>query len=59
MNIPFRAREGCAAQGDWRGLPSPETLEAAQGVTLLHTDRNGWIVLTTNADQMLVEDENQ
>jgi len=43
------------ASGDVRGLPSPETLEAVEGYTLLRTDRNGWIELTPDGDQMWVE----
>ena len=31
---------------DATGLPSPETLEAVEGYSLLRTDRNGWIELT-------------
>ncbi len=40
---------------DATGLPSPETLEAVQGYSLLRTDRNGWIELTTDGEQMWVE----
>jgi beta-lactamase superfamily II metal-dependent hydrolase len=36
---------------------SPETLEAVQGYTLLRTDRNGWIELVTDGEQMWVEVE--
>jgi beta-lactamase superfamily II metal-dependent hydrolase len=46
-----------AAAGDSRGLPSPETLEAVQGYTLLRTDHNGWIELNTDGEQMWVEVE--
>jgi beta-lactamase superfamily II metal-dependent hydrolase len=42
---------------DATGLPSPETLEAVEGYTLLRTDRNGWIELTTDGEQMWVEVE--
>jgi competence protein ComEC len=42
---------------DLEGLPSPETLEALQGYTMLRTDRNGWIELTTDGEQMWVEAE--
>ena len=45
------------AADDRDGLPSPETLEAVQGYTLLRTDRNGWIELTTDEEQMWVEVE--
>jgi len=36
-------------------LPSPETLEAVEGYTLLRTDLNGWIELTTDGEQMWVQ----
>jgi len=42
---------------DATGLPSPETLEAVEGYSLLRTDRNGWIELTTDGEQMWVEVE--
>jgi beta-lactamase superfamily II metal-dependent hydrolase len=45
------------AAGDYNGLPSPETLEAAQGYTLLRTDLNGWIRITTDGEEMWVEVE--
>jgi competence protein ComEC len=45
------------APADRTGLPSPETLQALQGYTLLRTDRNGWIELTTDGKQMWVEVE--
>ena len=45
------------APADRSGLPSPETLEALQGYTLLRTDQNGWIELTTDGSQMWVEVE--
>jgi beta-lactamase superfamily II metal-dependent hydrolase len=41
--------------GDRQGLPSPETLEAVRDYTLLRTDRNGWIEMTTDSEQMRVE----
>jgi beta-lactamase superfamily II metal-dependent hydrolase len=40
---------------DQEGLPSPETLELLQGYTLLRTDRDGWIELTTDGIRMWVE----
>ncbi len=40
---------------DKDGLPSPETLALLQGYTLLRTDRNGWIELSTDGEQMWVE----
>jgi hypothetical protein len=45
------------AAGDREGRPSPETLEAMQGSTLLRTDRSGWIELTTDGEMMWVEVE--
>ena len=45
------------ASGDRDGRPSPETLDAIYGYTLLQTDRNGWIELTTDGEQMWVEVE--
>jgi competence protein ComEC len=42
---------------DVTGLPSPETLKAVEGYTLLRTDRNGWIELSTDGVQMWVEAE--
>ncbi|MFZ0531612.1 MAG: ComEC/Rec2 family competence protein [Anaerolineales bacterium] len=43
------------AAADKTGLPSPETLNALQGYTLLRTDQNGWIELTSDGKQMWVE----
>jgi beta-lactamase superfamily II metal-dependent hydrolase len=37
---------------DLQDLPSPETLGALQGYTVLRTDRNGWIELSTDGEQM-------
>jgi competence protein ComEC len=45
------------AGGDALELPSPETLEALQGYSLLRTDINGWIHLSTDGEQMWVEVE--
>jgi beta-lactamase superfamily II metal-dependent hydrolase len=39
---------------DRSGLPSLETIETLEGYTLLRTDRNGWIELTTDGEQMWV-----
>jgi competence protein ComEC len=47
------------AAGDRDGRPSPETLEAVRDYSLLRTDRNGWIELTTDGEQMWVEAENK
>lgn len=45
------------AAGDNRNLPDPETLDAVKGYTLLRTDQNGWIELTTDGDEIWVEVE--
>jgi competence protein ComEC len=44
---------------DGEGRPSPETLEAIQAYSLLRTDRNGWIELSTDGEQMWVEVERE
>jgi competence protein ComEC len=43
--------------GDPDGLPSSATLDAAGGYSLLRTDRNGWITVTTDGNEMQVEVE--
>jgi len=45
------------AAGDRDGRPSAETLQAVKDYTLLRTDRDGWIELTTDGAQMWVEVE--
>jgi hypothetical protein len=45
------------AASDREGRPSQEKLEAVQGYPLLRTDRNGWIELKTDGEQMWVEVE--
>jgi competence protein ComEC len=45
------------AAGDRRARPAPEVLQAVQGYTLLRTDQNGWVHLSTDGDQMWVEVE--
>ena len=47
------------AAGDREGLPSPEILSAVEGYTLLRTDRNGWIHLSTDGEQLWVEVERE
>jgi len=37
--------------------PGEEILQAIQGYTLLQTDRNGWIELTTDGEQIWLEVE--
>jgi len=43
--------------GDREGRPDAETLEALDGYTLLRIDRDGWIELKTDGEQMWVEVE--
>ena len=45
------------AVDDRYGRPSPETLEAVKGYSLLRTDKNGWIELTADGKEMWVEVE--
>jgi len=45
------------AAGDREGRPSQEMLESVRDYTLLRTDRNGWIELTTDGEQLWVEME--
>jgi hypothetical protein len=47
----------CVAAVDREGRPAPETLEIEAGYMLLRTDRNGWIELSTDGNQMWVEAE--
>jgi beta-lactamase superfamily II metal-dependent hydrolase len=42
---------------DSRGLPDAEVLRALEGYSLLRTDQNGWIEITTDGEQMWVEAE--
>ena len=42
------------AAGDRCGLPSPKMLEAVRDYTLLRTDVNGWIELTTEGEQVIL-----
>jgi len=43
--------------GNRGGLPSPETLASLSGTTVLRTDLNGWIELTSDGKQLWVEVE--
>ena len=43
--------------GDRQGRPDADTLAAVQGFTLLRTDRNGWIHLSTDGERLWVEVE--
>ncbi len=45
------------AAGDINGLPSQAALEAAAGRSLVRTDANGWISVSTNGAQIWVEVE--
>ncbi len=47
------------AADDWRGRPAPETLAAVADYSLLRTDQNGWIQLSTDSDQLWVTVEQQ
>lgn len=42
------------AAGDPAGLPAQPVLESLDGYSLLRTDRNGWISVSTNGDSMQV-----
>ena len=43
--------------GNEEGLPSVETMAAVEGYTVVRTDENGWIELTTDGERMWVEVE--
>jgi competence protein ComEC len=43
--------------GDEEGRPDVETLAAIEGYTVLRTDRNGWIRLSTDGERLWVEVE--
>jgi beta-lactamase superfamily II metal-dependent hydrolase len=43
--------------GDSKNQPDVAVLENIQGYSLLRTDRNGWIELTTDGEQMWVKSE--
>ncbi len=45
------------AAGDPDGLPDQSVLDNLTGITLLRTDRNGWITLSTDGVGMWVEVE--
>ncbi|HUG33195.1 MAG TPA: ComEC/Rec2 family competence protein [Anaerolineales bacterium] len=47
------------AAGDIDGLPDGEVLETIKEYSLLRTDQNGWIEITTNGEQMWVNVERQ
>lgn len=45
------------AAGDLDGLPSQDTLDALEGYSLLRTDRNGWIDISTDGVEMRISVE--
>ena len=45
------------AAGDPNGLPDPSVLDELTGTTLLRTDRNGWIKVSTDGVRMWVDVE--
>jgi competence protein ComEC len=47
------------AAGDKDGLPDQELLDSIEDYSLLRTDRNGWIEVTTDGEQMWVRVEEQ
>jgi len=42
---------------DSQNQPDPATLQSLQGYSILRTDRNGWIDVSTDGEQMWVEVE--
>ena len=45
--------------GNLRGLPSPEVLQALEGITALRTDLNGWIEIETDGEGIWLEVERE
>ena len=45
------------AAGDEQGRPDPQVLQSLQGRTLLRTDQNGWIELSTDGERLWVDVE--
>jgi competence protein ComEC len=45
------------AAGDPNSLPDPNVLDSLRGITLLRTDRNGWVQLATDGTKLWVEAE--
>ncbi len=43
------------AAGDPNGLPNPQTLRNVEGYTLLRTDSNGWIEITSDGTQFWIK----
>ena len=57
LAVSITAVVALAAATIYPNLPSLETLQVLEGYTLLRTDENGWIELTTDGEQMWVEVE--
>ena len=47
------------AAGDENGMPDPDVMESVKDYSLLRTDRDGWIEISTNGQQMWVNAERQ
>ena len=45
------------AAGNADGLPDPAVIDSLAGITLLRTDRNGWITISTDGVGLWVEVE--
>jgi hypothetical protein len=45
------------AAGDAQGRPDPQVLQSVEGRTLLRTDQNGWVRLSTDWERLWVEVE--
>ncbi len=45
------------AADDWSGLPNRSLLQEIEGYSLLRTDKNGWVHISTNGKEMWVECE--
>lgn len=45
------------AADDYDGQPSPDTMEALEGYSVVRTDRNGWVRLSTDGERLWVEVE--
>jgi hypothetical protein len=45
------------AAGDAQGRPDPQVLQSVKGRTLLRTDQNGWVRLSTDGERIWVEVE--
>jgi competence protein ComEC len=56
-NLSPRVSILSVAADDKNGLPDADTLRALEGYSLLRTDRNGWVELSTDGQQMWVEAE--